>query len=104
MDLGTILLITAVAIGALDAIILLLGPRLRRYETYSFITSTTSFLAALGAVVWLGVLIFTNQFQYDYVNETTNLIADPLLKLSALWAGQSGSLVFWTFLSFGLYF
>jgi len=104
MDLGTILLLTAVAIGVLDAIVLLLGPRLRRYETYSFITSTTSFLAALGAVVWLGVLVFTNQFQYDYVNETTKISADFLLKLSALWAGQSGSLVFWTALSFGLYF
>jgi cytochrome c-type biogenesis protein CcmF len=104
MDLGTILLITAVAVGVLDAIVLLLGPRLRRYETYSFITSTTSFLAALGAIVWLGVLIFTNQFQYDYVNETTNISAGLELKLSALWAGQSGSLVFWTFLSFILYF
>jgi cytochrome c biogenesis factor len=104
MDLGTILLIAAVAAGALDAIILILGPKLRNYENYSFITSAVSFLAALGAIVWLGALIFTNQFQYDYVNETTNISSSVLLKLSALWAGQSGSLVFWTFLSFGLYF
>ncbi|MHA2024508.1 MAG: cytochrome c biogenesis protein CcsA [Candidatus Thorarchaeota archaeon] len=104
MDLGTILLIAAVAAGALDAIFLFLGPRLRSYESNSFITSVVSFLTALGAIVWLGFLIFTNQFQYDYVNDTTNIAAGPLLKLSALWAGQSGSLVFWTFLSFGLYF
>jgi cytochrome c-type biogenesis protein CcmF len=104
MDLGTILLIAAVAAGALDAIVLILGPKLRGYESKSFITSAVSFLTALGAIVWLGGLIFTNQFQYDYVNETTNISANVLLKLSALWAGQSGSLVFWTFLSFGLYF
>ena len=104
MDIGTILLITAVAVGALDAIILILGPRIEEYEKYSFITSAVSFIAALGAITWLGFLIFTNQFQYAYVNQVTNIESSIMLKTSALWAGQSGSLVFWTVLSFGLYF
>ena len=104
MDLGTILIFTAVAIGVLDALILLLGPRLRGYENYSFIASAISFLAGVGAVVWMGVLIFTNQFQYEYVAQVTDIGASTMLKISGLWAGQSGSLVFWAFLSFTLYF
>ncbi|KXH75871.1 MAG: hypothetical protein AM326_08430 [Candidatus Thorarchaeota archaeon SMTZ-45] len=104
MDIGTILLIAAVAVGILDAVVLLLGPRIENYESYSFIASAISFLAGVGAVVWLGVLIFTNQFQYDYVAQVTDIDANILLKISGLWAGQSGSLVFWTFLSLTLYF
>jgi cytochrome c-type biogenesis protein CcmF len=104
MDLGTILLLTAAAVGILDALLLLLGPRIESYENYSFLASVISFLAGVGAVVWMGFLIFSNQFQYDYVAQVTETGADILLKISGLWAGQSGSLVFWTFLSFTLYF
>ncbi|MFX1482482.1 MAG: cytochrome c biogenesis protein CcsA [Promethearchaeota archaeon] len=104
MDLGTILLIIAVGAGLLDAIILLLGPRIDRYENYSFFASLVGFLVSTGAIVWLGFLIFSNQFQYEYVTQVTKTSADALLKLSGLWAGGSGSLVFWTFLSFTLYF
>lgn len=104
MDIGTILIIALVVVAALDAVILLLGPRISNYENYSFIASIVSFLAALGLVIYLGSLIFGNQFQYDYVYQTTDLSADFMLKISSLWAGQSGSLIFWTFLSFTLYF
>ncbi len=104
MDIGTILLFAAVAAGILDTIILLLGPKIENYTRYSFITSLTSFLTAVGALLWMGVLIFMNQFQYAYVRQVTNINADVLLKISALWAGQSGSLVFWSFLAFTVYF
>ncbi|MGY5860458.1 MAG: cytochrome c biogenesis protein CcsA [Candidatus Thorarchaeota archaeon] len=104
MDIGTILLLVVVGVGILDAIFLLAGPRIENYERYSFITSLVSFLTAVGALVWMGILIFTNQFQYDYIHQVTNIDADILLKISALWAGQSGSLVFWTFLAFTISF
>ena len=104
MDIGTILLIVVIASGILDTILLLIGPKIENYDRYSFITSLASFLTAVGALLWMGILIFTNQFQYDYVRQVTNIDADLLLKLSALWAGQSGSLVFWTFLTFTIYF
>ncbi|MGY5879947.1 MAG: cytochrome c biogenesis protein CcsA [Candidatus Thorarchaeota archaeon] len=104
MDIGTILLIAAIAAGILDTVILLVGPRIENYTRYSFITSLTSFLAAAGALLWMGALIFMNQFQYDYIRQVTNINASFELKISALWAGQSGSLVFWTFLSFAVYF
>ena len=104
MDIGTILLIAAVSVGALDAIILFLGSKKEGYKEYSFITSAMSFIAALGAMTWMGFIIFTNQFQYAYVNQVTNIESSIMLKISALWAGQSGSLVFWAFLSFAVYF
>ncbi|MFW9805755.1 MAG: cytochrome c biogenesis protein CcsA [Candidatus Thorarchaeota archaeon] len=104
MDIGTILLIATVVVGLLDAIIMLLGPKIEGYENYSFIASIIGFLASTGAILWLGTLIFTNQFQYEYVVQVTERNANLMLKISGLWAGQSGSLVFWTFLSFTLYF
>ncbi len=104
MDIGTILLIVVIAAGILDTIFLLVGPRIENYTRYSFITSLTSFITSVGALLWMATLIFMNQFQYDYVRQVTNIDADLLLKISALWAGQSGSLIFWTFLSFTIYF
>jgi cytochrome c-type biogenesis protein CcmF len=104
MDIGTILLIAIIVAGILDTIILLIGPRIENYDRYSLITSLASFLLAVGALTWLGFLIFTNQFQYAYVYQVTNVDANLMLKISALWAGSSGSLVFWTFLSFTMYF
>jgi cytochrome c-type biogenesis protein CcmF len=103
MDFGTILLFIAVGAGTTDILVMLIGPRLRNYETASFGMSLVSSLAAIGTLCWMAVLIFTNQFQYDYVYQTTSSSADILLKISALWAGQSGSLIFWTFLSFVMY-
>jgi len=104
MDIGTILIIAVAVVGLLDAIIMLLGPRIKEYQSYSFVAALISFFTSAAAIVWLGILIFTNQFQYEYVAQVTDRSADVLLKISGLWAGQSGSLVFWTFLSFTLYF
>ena len=104
MDIGTILIVIAVTLGILDVILLLLGPRITNYENYSFFASLFGFFASTGAVVWMGYLIFSNQFQYEYVTVVTDISSSVMLKISGLWAGQSGSLVFWTFLSFTLYF
>ncbi|MFX1369843.1 MAG: cytochrome c biogenesis protein CcsA [Promethearchaeota archaeon] len=100
MDLGTILLLIAIIAGLADMLVLLIGPRIRNYESISFYFASVGCLSALGALVWMGVLIFSNQFQYEYVYVTTNIGAPWYLKLSALWAGQSGSLVFWTAIAF----
>jgi len=104
MDIGTILLIATIVAGILDAIILVVGPKIENYERYSIIASFIGFIAATGALLWMGTLIFMNQFQYEYITQVTNIEASLLLKISALWAGQSGSLIFWAFLSFTLYF
>ncbi|MFW9847766.1 MAG: cytochrome c biogenesis protein CcsA [Candidatus Thorarchaeota archaeon] len=104
MDFGTILLVVAAVVGIVDILIMLIGPRIPEYESLSFGMSIIAAISAIGALLWMTSLIFSNQFQYEYVSVTTTSSSDLLLKISAIWAGQSGSLLFWTMLSFLLYF
>jgi cytochrome c-type biogenesis protein CcmF len=55
---------------------------------------------ALLFVSSLGVVnaFLTDQFQYWYVANYSNRELDPFFKLSGLWAGQRGSLLFWAVL------
>ncbi|MHA2380658.1 MAG: hypothetical protein ACXADS_15385, partial [Candidatus Thorarchaeota archaeon] len=86
MDIGTMLLLIAVGAGLVDIAILLAGPRIENYEFLSLIMAGMGSLASIGAVVWMGGLIFGNQFQYEYVFLTTKIEASWFLKISALWA------------------
>ncbi len=104
MDIGTIFIIIVAIAAIIDIIFLIVGPRYKDYTTPSFAIVVIGALAALSMIVWMGFLIFTNNFQYDYVYVTTSIDTDWTLKISALWAGQSGSLLFWTFFLFMLYF
>ncbi|MBT8398035.1 MAG: heme lyase CcmF/NrfE family subunit, partial [Gemmatimonadetes bacterium] len=52
------------------------------------------FVASLGVVN----AFLTDQFQYWYVANYSNRQLDPFFKLSGLWAGQRGSLLFWAVL------
>lgn len=56
-------------------------------------------LSAVGAAVILSRLIFTHQFQYNYVwsNSSRDLPAKYLF--SAFWAGQEGSFLLWTLMT-----
>ncbi len=46
----------------------------------------------------LVVLLTTNQFQINYVHSVTSLAMPFYLKVTALWGGQSGSLLWWSWL------
>ncbi|MFW9912430.1 MAG: cytochrome c biogenesis protein CcsA [Candidatus Thorarchaeota archaeon] len=100
MDIGTILLIVAMGAGVVDIILLLLGPRIRNYDTISMMLVSVGVLSAIGAMFYMLALIFGNEFQYEYVYLTTDSSSVWWLKISSLWAGQSGSLLFWTAISF----
>ncbi|MFW9888253.1 MAG: cytochrome c biogenesis protein CcsA [Candidatus Thorarchaeota archaeon] len=100
MDVGTILLIVAVSAGLADIVMLLLGPRVRNYDTISMMLVSMGTLSALASMIYMLSLIFGNQFQYEYVYLTTDSAAVWWLKISSLWAGQQGSLLFWTAISF----
>ncbi|MGW8268039.1 MAG: heme lyase CcmF/NrfE family subunit, partial [Longimicrobiales bacterium] len=58
------------------------------------------FVFALLAVASLAITnaFLTDQFQYYYVANYSNRELDTYFKLSGLWAGQRGSLVFWAVL------
>jgi len=58
---------------------------------------------AVCALVWLGFgslvyLFFTDNFAMAYVAEHSNRNLGSLYKFSAVWSGQQGSLLFWSFL------
>ena len=55
---------------------------------------------ALLLVASLGVVnaFLTDQFQYLYVASYSNRDLDVFFKISGLWAGQTGSLLFWAVL------
>jgi cytochrome c-type biogenesis protein CcmF len=46
----------------------------------------------------LGYQLFTSNFDIDYVARYTSYETPNIFKISALWAGQSGSLLFWLFI------
>src|SRR4051794_41177050 len=55
------------------------------------------FISASLAMITLFYLLATSQFQYEYVNDYTSSELPVIYKLTALWAGNSGSLLLWTF-------
>lgn len=50
------------------------------------------------ALILLMIAFITNQFQVQYVAYHSNQLLPIHLKLSAIWAGQEGSLLLWAFL------
>ncbi|MFQ5877243.1 MAG: heme lyase CcmF/NrfE family subunit [Acidobacteriota bacterium] len=53
------------------------------------------------AVIALEYCIFTDQFDLEYVASYSNRALPPTYKFAALWAGQSGSILFWLFILVG---
>jgi cytochrome c-type biogenesis protein CcmF len=50
------------------------------------------------AILALEYCIFTDQFDLEYVASYSNRALPSIYKVTALWAGQSGSLLFWLFI------
>ncbi len=55
------------------------------------------FVCSSLAMLTLFYLLATSQFQYEYVNDYTSSELPIIYKLTALWAGNAGSLLLWTF-------
>jgi cytochrome c-type biogenesis protein CcmF len=55
------------------------------------------FLCVTSAMIALLYFLGTSQFQYKYVNDYTSSDLPLIYKLTALWAGNAGSLLLWTF-------
>jgi cytochrome c-type biogenesis protein CcmF len=50
------------------------------------------------AILSLEYCIFTDQFNLEYVASYSNRALPTMYKIAALWAGQSGSILFWLFI------
>jgi len=99
-DFGTLCLFIALATAGWAAIASLNGWRAGSgqlvlsgeravYATWGLVTLS---------IVALEYCIFTNQYNLEYVASYTNRALPTIYKITALWAGQSGSILFWLFI------
>jgi cytochrome c-type biogenesis protein CcmF len=72
--------------------------RLQETARRAGIASFLAVLAAAFALVWAA---FTNDYSVSYILHHTNRALPSAYKFSALWSGQEGSLLLWTFLLAG---
>jgi cytochrome c-type biogenesis protein CcmF len=99
-ELGSVGLVAALAFAAYAVCAGTLGGKLQSLRlTRSAERATLSFFVMVTlAVVALEYLILTNDFHNAYVAEHSNRDLFTFYKVAALWAGQEGSLLFWTWL------
>jgi cytochrome c-type biogenesis protein CcmF len=98
-DFGTLCLLMALATAAWSVLASYNGWRVRSGELIlsgeRAIYATWALIAL--AVATLEVLIFTDRFDVEYVASYSNRALPELYKISALWGGQAGSILFWVF-------
>jgi cytochrome c-type biogenesis protein CcmF len=99
-NVGYFTLVIAFLVSIYAAIAAAAGARLRKPEwvesglramILSFPLITVSAIAII-------LLLLTNQYQVKYVASVTSNAMPAYLKVTALWGGQAGSLVFWSWL------
>ncbi len=91
----------SLSLGLSFITIFLIGLFIRRGDIRFFFVAqrtslSVSFLVALSTVTLLAGLLNSN-FDIDYVAKYTSIGTPTIYKFTALWAGQSGSLLFWLF-------
>jgi cytochrome c-type biogenesis protein CcmF len=99
-QVGSVSLIAALAFAVYAVVAGAVGGRLRSTRiTRSAERATLGFFLMITlAVVALEYMIFHNDFHNAYVAEHSNRDLLPFYKFASLWAGQEGSLLFWTWL------
>ena len=96
---GSITLSLAMGLSIVAILLLLL---FTKNKTQNFFISgwrscvSVSLLCILSTILMLNELIASN-FDVNYIALHTSLETPVLYKITALWAGQSGSLLFWLF-------
>ena len=100
-DLGYIALVLAFIVSIYGIAASAIGARSNRLELISsgrnsvYVVSGLVLIAAL--LMWRALL--TNEFQVEFVATHSERALPTLYKVSALWGGQAGSLLFWSLLS-----
>lgn len=94
---ATIYIGLALAIYSLLIITLGISTNNQRYINSGKGGLIAIFVCASLAMLSLFYLLATSQFQYEYVSDYTSSELPVIYKLTALWAGNSGSLLLWTF-------
>ena len=98
--LGSVSLSLAAGFGILSVILLLFYTRSGNYRLFLVgrrMAIIVSVLVIIATLVLVKELI-TSNFDIDYVAHHTSIETPTIYKFTALWAGQSGSLLFWIFI------
>ena len=98
--LGSVSLSLAAGFGILSVILLLFYTRSGNYRLFLVgrrMAIIVSVLVIIATLVLVKELI-TSNFDIDYVAHHTSIETPTIYKFTALWAGQSGSLLFWVFI------
>ena len=98
--LGEIALWIALPVSLWGALVSFVGGRTGRAQLVRSGERTAYVLTLLLVVTSLGIIaaFLTNSYEYWYVANYSNRELDTYFKVAGLWAGQRGSLVFWTLL------
>lgn len=94
---ATIYLGLAVAIYALLITTLGISTKNQKFVNSGKGAMIALFVCAAFAMLSLFYLLATSQFQYEYITDYTSRDLPIIYKLTALWAGNAGSLLLWTF-------
>jgi cytochrome c-type biogenesis protein CcmF len=99
-QLGSLSLVSALAFAVYAMVAGTVGGKLRSLRvTKSAERATLAFFVMITLAVFsLEYLILTDNFHNAYVAEHSNRDLLTFYKVAALWAGQEGSLLFWTWL------
>ncbi len=98
--LGEVALWIALPVALWGTVVSFVGGRFRRSDLVLSGERTVYMLTLLLVVVSVGIIaaFLGNQYEYRYVANYSNRELDTYFKVAGLWAGQRGSLVFWTLL------
>jgi len=97
--LGSITLSTALGLCLINSFLLLVGIRNKEVKYFISAHRTINLISVLNifsTFLLLNELIGSN-FDIKYVAHYTSIETPLIFKIAALWAGQSGSLLFWLF-------
>ena len=98
--LGSITLSTALGLCLISSFLLLIGLRYKEAKYFISAHRTINLISILNifsTFLLLNELIGSN-FDVKYVAHYTSIETPLIFKITALWAGQSGSLLFWLFI------
>lgn len=99
MNLGKLLLLISL-IGSILTIIINITINKNSYnKKLRNISLISTALSLSGSLVLILYYQFTCNFKYSYVVEHISSDLEPIYKISALWAGQSGSFLLWAVIS-----
>ena len=98
--LGEIALWIALPVALWGAVVSFAGGNTGRSDLVLSGERTVHVLTVLLIITSLGIIaaFLGNQYEYRYVANYSNRELDTYFKVAGLWAGQRGSLVFWTLL------